>query len=166
MDWPRIKTILILLFAVINLVLWGNIQWMEYEKFTVDDQTLRATVQVLQNNGVEIQQQLISPKRQVMQSGTVRFTGPYKEQAAKRLLGEDAILVPEEEAATATYHSSQGVLSLKDSYEVSYTSPRGAARRVRSCASRRGNWGKNFPRPEWAWSWRKRNILPVNRGGS
>ncbi|MGI6030127.1 MAG: hypothetical protein ACOX7F_01335 [Eubacteriales bacterium] len=130
MDWPKVKTLLILLFAAINLILLGNIYSLEWQKFRVDSQVIEGAIAVLENNGVSIDQELINPQREVMEEADLRFTGEEKQNAALRLLDTQADqleMVPGEDVSAAVYRTAQGTLTLWDDCSVEFVSAQGWA---------------------------------------
>ncbi len=62
MYWSRVKTILIILFVVINIFLLVNMVISLNQSIVISDKTINNTVQVLQRNDITINEQMI-PRR-------------------------------------------------------------------------------------------------------
>ncbi len=88
MNWSRIKTILILLFSVVNIVLVVNILITTNRATTVNVDTITNTVQILERNHISIQEALISSKMESMGITEVENALADKEVFIQRMLGE------------------------------------------------------------------------------
>lgn len=88
MYWYKVKTLLIWLFAAINIFLIifivnGKVQQNIYEKSEIT-----SLIKVLENNGIKVSRELLTGSGKEVRMATVENLTPAGDELAKKLLGE------------------------------------------------------------------------------
>lgn len=123
MDWPRLKTVLIVLFLVINIGLLANIHYTEYSKNKVSDADIQNVISALQNSGVTVDEDTVPDRRDVLCAYTLNAMVEEKRRAAEALLGTDAELVLNEDSSVAQYEKDGAQLWLWDDFRLQWEAP-------------------------------------------
>lgn len=123
MDWPRLKTVLIVLFLVINIGLLANIHYTEYTKNVVPGTDIAHVITALQNNGVTVEEDTVPDQRDVLRAYTLNAIVEEKRRAAEALLGSDAQLVLNEDSTVAQYEKDGAQLWLWDDFRLQWENP-------------------------------------------
>lgn len=91
MDWPRMKTKLIILFLALNLFLAGSLIVSEQNKTVLSEQLLSDTQQILQTHGTTLRDGLLTGlHKEKIRGYFVEVSTQIGRSAADRLLGSDA----------------------------------------------------------------------------
>lgn len=118
MDWPRLKTVLIVLFLVINIGLLANIHYTEYTKNVVPNADIDHVVTLLANNGVYVDEHTVPDRRDVLRGYTLTAVVEEKRRAAEALLGPEAEMLLSEDSTVAQYQKDDAQLWLWDDFRL------------------------------------------------
>ncbi len=111
MNWGRAKTILIILFTAVNLVLLSTYMFLEYQTNNISEETIDSTIAALSAKGIYINRDIIrKEKYQDYCPEMVNIVGKPSETAI-RFLGANYIKVSDSE-----YQSGTKVLTLSESH--------------------------------------------------
>lgn len=121
MDWPRIKSVLIVLFLIINIVLICAIFYNEHEKSLVKEENVADAVAVLQKNGVTMEDNLISRQKDVWCSYEIELGMEEKNNIAQDLLQGELQEQTSADNITTTYQGEQGALSINEKNQVNFS---------------------------------------------
>lgn len=123
MDWPKLKTVLIVLFLVINIGLLGNIHYTEYAKNVVPSADIAHVITALQTNGVTVDEDTVPDRRDVLRAYNLTAVVEEKRRAAEALLGIDAEMVLNEDSTVAQYQKDGAQLWLWDDFRLQWDDP-------------------------------------------
>lgn len=90
MNWPRVKTILIFLFLLVDIVLIASIIIPSVGMSRIPQETIENTVAVLKARGVEISPEIIPQKRESMGIAELYNLWPDRGALVKKIVGEQA----------------------------------------------------------------------------
>lgn len=136
MDWPRLKTVLIVLFLVINIGLLANIHYTEYTKNVVPHGDIAHVAALLENNGVQVAEEIVPKQRDVLRGYTLTAVVEEKRRAAQALLGQQVELLLNEDNTVAQYQSGEAQLWLWDDFRLQFENPSFAGACTRKEAER------------------------------
>jgi|GEM_PF-2146781 len=100
MNWPRVKTILIILFLCINIFLLVDRLILIDRTITIDAETVADTIEILKKNNVLIDKAIIPLKMSSMRKLEMQNPFPVPESLAQSILGNDY----EQAFSDETYH--------------------------------------------------------------
>lgn len=86
MNWKRIKNILIILFAIINLFVIFTLYQSEQKKITVSTKTIEEMVSVLKKNSIDIDKELIPEKTTIIKAVVLKNAISSEEEFKKAVL--------------------------------------------------------------------------------
>ena len=87
MNWGRVKTVLIILFLCTDIFLLAIYLTSEYSSSTIPSDVIASTVQVLKNNGIQVDPSVIPQKIQSAPHFEAVNVINSREEFAKKLLG-------------------------------------------------------------------------------
>ena len=89
MNWPRVKTILIFLFLLVDIILLASIIIPSAGLSRIPQETIKNTAEVLKQRGIEISPEIIPARRESM--GIIELYNIWadKPTLAERLIGEN-----------------------------------------------------------------------------
>lgn len=88
MNWGRAKTILIILFLAIDILLLCLLAFVKNDVDYIKDRTITETVSVLNNHGINVEKELIPRKRTDLEILNCKNLVYSPEEAAQLFLGE------------------------------------------------------------------------------
>ena len=88
MNWPRVKTILIFLFLLVDIILLASIIVPSVSLSRIPQETINNTVEVLAKRGIEISPESIPSRRENMGIVELYNLWPDRQALAGKLLGE------------------------------------------------------------------------------
>lgn len=108
MNWPRVKTILIFLFLVVDLILLASIIIPSIGLGRIPQETINLTAELLSENDIEISPEIIPPKREQLGVVEVYNLWPNKNNLAENMIGKNTF-------SENKYSSGSKTLVLNDS---------------------------------------------------
>ncbi len=116
MNWGRAKTILIIMFILVDIFLFFVLIQTRKDAVEIPDETLQATVQILQGKGIDIQKELIPKFRLVNQNIMMRnyFEEPTK--TAELILKEFETNLADEQKRHYIFEGEKALLIVKDTH--------------------------------------------------
>ena len=118
MNWGRTKTILIVLFLIVNSLLFTTYILLEHSANSIDDQVIESTVTALSEHGIHISEELIRKKKYADYHVSMKSAASDKENTVKKLLGEKY-----EQTDNFEYRSGSAVVSISGS-KIRYSNNR------------------------------------------
>ncbi|MBP3336903.1 MAG: hypothetical protein J6L59_00675 [Clostridia bacterium] len=117
MNWGRAKTILIFLFLIINLFLYGMLSEIDKGINTIDDNVLENAVKVANNRGIKINKGSITKNRFKNGNMELFLITAEPEKCAERFLGKNSECASFDVASrTYRYEKNGNVLEIKDNF--------------------------------------------------
>lgn len=117
MNWGRAKTILIFLFLIINLFLYGMLSEIDRGINTIDDNVLENAVKVANNRGIKINKGSITKNRFKNGNMELFLITAEPEKCAERFLGKNSECASFDVAScTYRYEKNGNVLEIKDNF--------------------------------------------------
>ncbi|MBR5587038.1 MAG: hypothetical protein IKW02_03655 [Clostridia bacterium] len=90
MNWPRVKTILIFMFLLVDIILVASIVAPALGLSRIPQKTIENTVAVLKARGIEISPEIIPNKRESLGVAELYNLWTDREMLARKILGDDA----------------------------------------------------------------------------
>lgn len=120
MNWSRAKTILIIFFIVINMILLGTIIHTTNKSDAVSTEVLDATVEILNSNKILIKKELIPTKHvQIPYVEVNNIVGDYNEFAKKMLMSETL-----QKGEQNTYYANEQIITFTaDNFQFTTKTP-------------------------------------------
>lgn len=118
MNWGRTKTILIVLFLIVNSLLFTTYILLEHSANSIDEQVIESTVTALSEHGIHISEELIRKKKYADYHVGMKSAASDKENTVKKLLGEEY-----EKTDNFEYRSGSAVVSISGS-KIRYSNNR------------------------------------------
>lgn len=126
MNWGRAKTILIILFLLIDIFLLTLLAVVQNNVSFIEDKTVKETVSVLNSRGIEVSQEQISTKREKDERLELENILLTPHTLAERFLGKNFETAQENENGSvyikgiSTLFISENEFSLEENREVNY----------------------------------------------
>lgn len=108
MNWARVKTILIFMFLIVDIILLSSIIIPSVSLSRIPQETIEKTCEVLGKRGIEISPEIIPAKRESMGIVELYSVWPDPSSLARKLLGNF------EQTGSNVYISGTKTLSLSD----------------------------------------------------
>lgn len=117
LEWNKIKSGLIVLFLMVNLLLGWEIYSSEKEKLIISDSILQDSVDVLRNNGISIEKSTIPYIRPRMTSFVIAPSANGRDTLLKKLMGEEYFINDSNKTAYIENNSSNMIFDEKNGIE-------------------------------------------------
>lgn len=108
MNWPRVKTILIFLFLVVDLILLATIIVPSVSMSRIPQETIQTTAELLSSQGVKISPDIIPFRRESMGIVELYNIWPDRPQLAQSLIGSS------EPSETGVFKNNTKTLTLSE----------------------------------------------------
>lgn len=113
MNWGRAKTILIVMFLITDIFLLVVLMRTRIETYQIPQKTIAETVEILSANHIDIKKEQIPSKRVENQNIIMENFCQNPQEAAKKILGQEAELVDSApEQYVYRFESSRGDLQI------------------------------------------------------
>ena len=110
MDWSKAKKLIILLLALANLFLVGNLAYLSYKNNVIARETVRDLVEYLDSRGIKLAEDIV-PKENLGRSILViEHTAEADVSAAESLLSSEETLSFND---NGTYQTEEGIVNLR-----------------------------------------------------
>jgi hypothetical protein len=116
MEWGKLKTVLICLFIAVNIFLGVILHLQHTRKYSISADLVEDVISVLATKQVQLEQNMISPKRISLRGYLFLTTEEQEDLAAKRIMG--SFIKNEKESI---YINGENLLSFSSQSRISFT---------------------------------------------
>lgn len=116
MNWGRAKTILIVMFLAVDIFLLCVLLQTRSDYEQLPKETVQKTVQILQENGIQIRSEVVPKKRTKNQNIMMENTFSNPVQAADLMLGMYEIKLSDEENHEYLFENEEATLKVNNTF--------------------------------------------------